>query len=83
MQDPRLLDRLAGRIDALRTTLPEFTQPQDVVLDLSPLENAGYSPELIALVRTIAAEHGRDVVLFEDFVEAEDAWKAGRRPRLH
>ncbi len=82
-EERRRLDRLGARFDAFRTTLPDFIEPDEPGVDLAALEEAGHSPELIALARMIAAEHGRDIVLFEDVVEAEEAWKRGRRPLLH
>jgi hypothetical protein len=82
-EDRRFLDRFAARMDAFRTTLPDFLEPQEIPIDLAAAEKAGTPPDVIALAREVAAEHGRDEVMFEDIMAAEAAWKRGRRPALH
>lgn len=82
-KDRRLLDRFAARMDAFRTTLREFIEPAEPPVDLAAIEDAGTRPEVIALAREIAAQQGRDEVMFDDLMDAELAYERGRRLLLH
>ncbi len=82
-RERRLLDRFAARVDALRTTLPEFSELPEEAVDLEQARRAGTPADVIAIAREIAAERGRDDVLIEDLLTAQEAWQDGRRPLVH
>jgi hypothetical protein len=81
--DRRLLDCFAARVDAFRTTLPDFIEPGAPSIDLAAAEDAGTPPEVIAIARELAAERGREQIEIEDLIDAKAAHQGGRRPMLH
>ncbi|NOY91354.1 MAG: hypothetical protein GXP55_09095 [Deltaproteobacteria bacterium] len=81
--DRRRLDRFAARLDAFRTTLPEFLEPSEGPVNLDDAIAGGVPATAIALARDIATRRGHDDVYVEDLLEAESELEQRRKMLLN